>query len=151
VQVFEFSTTAGRLRLVNAPGSGDPRRSVSYEAAIASELMETALLVFNAGGHLAGQTELALFQKLRQQNVKVLPVLNKIDLCRSGEEIALLKRELADRLGIKEEQVFATAARPHPQLQIQPQGLTPLWKAVRASLAPDKQSALLKSQLIEDA
>jgi len=142
VQVYEHVSLAGRMRLVNAPGSGDPRAAVEGEAEVAASLMDLAIIVFNAAGHLAGETELELIAGLQKRKVPVLFVLNKIDLLKNEEEKNLLLAELSSRLNVPPEQIFCTVARPHAKLQVNERGLANLWQALHDALPTGRREAL---------
>ena len=142
VKVYEQVSGRGRLRLVNAPGSGDPRDLVAGEAQVAAALMDLAIIVLNAAGHLAGETALALIADLRKRRVPLLFVLNKVDLLKNEQEKSLLLAELSSRLGVKSEDIFCTVARPHAKLQVSGRGLTSLWEAIYAALPAERREAL---------
>ena len=140
--VFDYQDEHGKIRIVNAPGEGDPRDSVQGEAREATDLLDTALLLINAGGSVAGQTERELFDRLVARGVHVIPVLNKVDLCHSRDDLRQLQQSAADALGVPLEAVLPAAAAPDPRLQKEPIGLKRIHKTLADCLGETKRGSL---------
>jgi GTP-binding protein LepA len=92
------------FNLIDTPGHVD----FSYEVSRSLVAVEGAILLVDATKGIQAQTiyNLELAQK---QNLKIIPAINKIDLPQSQVEQS--RQELAQLLGIKEEDVFLVSGK----------------------------------------
>ena len=90
------------LNLIDTPGHVD----FSYEVAKSLRACEGALLVTDASQGVEAQT-VANFYQARDLNLKIIPVLNKIDLATAQPE--KVKEELRTSLNLTDEPVWVSA------------------------------------------
>lgn len=92
------------LNLIDTPGHVD----FGYEVSRSLQACEGAVLLVDASQGVQAQT-LANFEKAVAQNLKIIPVINKIDLPSADVETTLL--EMIDTFSIKEEDVILCSAK----------------------------------------
>ena len=92
------------LHLIDTPGHVD----FSYEVSRSLAACEGAILVVDAAQGIEAQTLANLYLAL-ENNLTIIPVINKIDLPNADPE--KVKRELMDTLGFKEDEIVLTSAK----------------------------------------
>ncbi len=92
------------LNLIDTPGHVD----FSYEVSRSLAAVETAILLVDASQGIQAQT-LANLYLAREQNLTIIPVINKIDL--PAADVDKTKRELAALLGVKAEEIISASAK----------------------------------------
>jgi GTP-binding protein LepA len=92
------------LNLIDTPGHVD----FGYEVSRSLAACEGALLLVDASQGIQAQT-LANFQKAVDLNLKIIPVINKIDLPSADVEQTIL--ECLEVFGVKEEEILLTSAK----------------------------------------
>lgn len=92
------------LNLIDTPGHVD----FSYEVSRSLAACEGALLLVDATQGIEAQT-LANANLAKQNNLKIIPVINKIDL--PGAEIEMAQNELVNTLGFKKEEILLASAK----------------------------------------
>lgn len=92
------------LHLIDTPGHVD----FTYEVSRSLAACEGALLVVDAAQGIEAQTLANLYQAL-DNNLVIIPVINKIDLPNANPE--KVKKELMDTLGFDEDEFIFTSAK----------------------------------------
>ncbi|MDP3143625.1 MAG: translation elongation factor 4 [Candidatus Omnitrophota bacterium] len=92
------------LNLIDTPGHVD----FTYEVTKSLAACEGALLVVDASQGIEAQT-VANFYMARENNLTIIPVINKIDI--SGIDIDRVKLQLMDILRFKEEDIILASAK----------------------------------------
>ena len=92
------------LHLIDTPGHVD----FMYEVSRSLAACEGALLVVDAAQGIEAQTLANLYQA-RENNVVIIPVINKIDL--PNANIEKVKQELIDTIGFNEEEIICVSAK----------------------------------------
>jgi len=92
------------LNLIDTPGHVD----FTYEVTKSLAACEGALLVVDATQGIEAQT-VANFYMARENNLTIIPVINKIDI--SGVDIDRVKLQLMDILRFKEEDILLASAK----------------------------------------
>lgn len=90
------------LNLIDTPGHVD----FTYEVSRALAACEGAILLVDATQGVEAQT-LANVLLARQHNLKIIPVINKIDLVRA--DVSLVRQQIKDNLGIPDEPILISA------------------------------------------
>jgi GTP-binding protein LepA len=93
-----------RLNLIDTPGHVD----FSYEVSRSLAAVETALLLVDATQGIQAQTLANLYLAL-EQNLDIIPVINKIDL--PAADVPKVKTEIIKLLGCKEEEIFCSSGK----------------------------------------
>jgi len=92
------------LNLIDTPGHVD----FTYEVAKSLVACEGALLLVDVSQGIEAQT-VANFYMAREQNLEVIPVINKIDV--SNIDISRVKNELIEDLKFKDEDIILASAK----------------------------------------
>ena len=92
------------LNLIDTPGHVD----FSYEVSRSLAACEGAILVVDAAQGIEAQTLANLYLAM-SQDLKIIPVINKIDL--PNADIPKVTKELKDVLGFKEEEIILTSGK----------------------------------------
>jgi len=92
------------INLIDTPGHVD----FSYEVSRSLAACEGAVLVVDAAQGIEAQTLANLYLAL-ENNLKIIPVINKIDL--PNADIKRVKNELQSVLGFKEEEIILCSAK----------------------------------------
>lgn len=126
------------LNLIDTPGHID----FNYEVSRSLAAVEGAVLLVDATQGIEAQTLANLYLAI-EQNLTIIPVINKIDL--PAADVAKVKREIMHIVGSREEEILAISAKTG-------EGVTSLLDAVieRIPSAQEKISDPLKG-LIFDA
>jgi len=93
-----------QLNLIDTPGHVD----FSYEVSRSLAAVETAILLVDATQGIQAQTLANLYLAL-EQNLTIIPVVNKIDL--PAAEVLKTKQELVELLGCKPEEIIFTSGK----------------------------------------
>ncbi|MDP6669916.1 MAG: translation elongation factor 4 [Candidatus Krumholzibacteria bacterium] len=104
---MQYQDNAGELwefNLIDTPGHVD----FSYEVSRSLAACEGAILVVDASQGVEAQTLANLYLAM-ESDLEILPVLNKIDL--PGARTEEVREELAQLLGIEEEEIMAVSAK----------------------------------------
>jgi len=125
---FEFSDSEYTLNLIDTPGHVD----FTYEVSRSLAAVEGAILLVDVSQGVQAQTIANLYLAL-EQNLTVIPVLNKIDLI--GADIAKAEAELIHLLGCKKEEILKCSGKTGA-------GVTRLLEAVIARIPPPTDTAL---------
>ena len=94
------------LNLIDTPGHVD----FTYEVSRALAAVEGAVLLVDATQGIQAQT-LANLQLAKKENVKIIGVINKIDLVNDMEKLENLKVEVAKLTGQKSEDILMVSAK----------------------------------------
>ena len=92
------------LNLIDTPGHVD----FSYEVSRSLAATEGAILVVDAAQGIEAQTLANLFLAL-DNNLKIIPVINKIDL--PNADVSKVTKELVDTFGFSESEIILTSAK----------------------------------------
>lgn len=92
------------LNLIDTPGHVD----FSYEVSRSLAACEGALLIVDATQGIEAQT-LANMNLAVNNNLKIIPIINKIDL--PGSEVTLVKEEIMNSLGFEENEIIMISAK----------------------------------------
>ncbi|MFA5076476.1 MAG: translation elongation factor 4 [Patescibacteria group bacterium] len=92
------------LNLIDTPGHVD----FSYEVSRSLAAVEGAILLVDATQGIQAQTLANLYLAL-EQNLTIIPVLNKIDL--PAADVSLVKKEVMSLIGCREDEVLLVSAK----------------------------------------
>ena len=92
------------LNLIDTPGHVD----FSYEVSRSLAACEGAILVVDAAQGIEAQTLANLYLAMNQ-DLKIIPVINKIDL--PNADVLKVKKELMNVLGFKEDEIILTSGK----------------------------------------
>lgn len=92
------------INLIDTPGHVD----FSYEVSRSLAACEGAVLVVDAAQGIEAQTLANLYLAM-QQDLKIIPVINKIDL--PNADIPRVKKELIDVLGFREDEIILASGK----------------------------------------
>lgn len=92
------------LNLIDTPGHVD----FTYEVSKSLAACEGAVLLVDAGQGIEAQT-VANYYLAMENNLQVIPVINKIDLI--SADVARVKKEVETVLGFKEEEIILASAK----------------------------------------
>ncbi|MBR3232854.1 translation elongation factor 4 [Candidatus Saccharibacteria bacterium] len=92
------------LNLIDTPGHVD----FSYEVSRSLQAVETAVLVVDATQGIQAQTLANVYLAL-EQDLHIIPVINKIDL--PAADVEKVKKEIINLLGCKEEEIIGVSAK----------------------------------------
>jgi len=93
-----------KLNLIDTPGHVD----FSYEVSRSLAAVETAVLLVDSTQGIQAQTLANLYLAL-EQNLTIIPVVNKIDL--PASDVSKTKHELIKLLGCKEEEIICSSGK----------------------------------------
>lgn len=128
------------LNLIDTPGHSD----FSYEVSRALKAVEGAILLVDATQGIQAQT-LANLESARKAELKIIGVLNKIDLLPEG--LDALQIELADLIGVEPSKIHRVSGKTG-------EGVSELLDEVINSVPPPKidrdRAALIFSSLYDD-
>ncbi len=124
------------LNLIDTPGHVD----FSYEVSRSLAAVEGAILLVDASKGIQAQT-LANLHLAQNQGLKIIPVLNKIDLPNARTE--QVKEELAHLLGIETEEIIGISAKNGTNVQ------QVLEKVIREVPPPDTRSNLVSALIFD--
>lgn len=126
---MDYSADDGKnyvLNLIDTPGHVD----FSYEVSRALKACEGALLVIDASQGVEAQTLANLYQAM-EQDLEIIPVLNKIDL--PGADIQAMARQLMDLIGCRYEDIYQVSGKTGA-------GVDELMEAIVTLIPPPKGS-----------
>lgn len=101
---YHYKNEDYTLHLIDTPGHVD----FTYEVSRSLAACEGAILVVDAAQGIEAQTLANLYLAL-EHDLKIIPVINKIDLPNADPE--KVKRELMDTLGFDEDEIILTSAK----------------------------------------
>jgi len=93
-----------QLNLIDTPGHVD----FSYEVSRSLAAVETAVLLVDSTQGIQAQTLANLYLAM-EQNLTIIPVVNKIDL--PAADVPKVKREIIDLLGCREDEILAASGK----------------------------------------
>ena len=101
---YNYNNEEYYLNLIDTPGHVD----FTYEVSRSLAACEGAILVVDAAQGIEAQTIANLYLAL-ENNLKIIPVINKIDLPNADPE--KVKKELKEVLGFDEDEIILTSAK----------------------------------------
>lgn len=101
---YQYENQEYYLNLIDTPGHVD----FTYEVSRSLAACEGAVLVVDAAQGIEAQTIANLYLAL-ENNLKIIPVINKIDLPNADPE--KVKKELKEVLGFNEDEIILTSAK----------------------------------------
>lgn len=123
---------ATALYVVNTPGLGDVIESVTTEAKEVLDHIDVYVYVVNAQGGVQAR-ELADWKAVRAKGRPALAVVNKIDTLREDDRERFVA-DVAERLGLRPDEVLPVAFDPLPQLSETPIGIDGVQKWIEDEL-----------------
>lgn len=109
---YNFQGKSFQLNLIDTPGHMD----FAYEVERSLSAVEGVLLLVDVISGVQAQT-LANLRLAKKQKLKLIPVINKIDICKDEEQLRKVKRELANLLEIREDKILAVSAKTGQNVQ----------------------------------
>jgi GTP-binding protein LepA len=103
---YKFGGEDYILNLIDTPGHVD----FTYEVSRALAAVEGAVLLVDATQGIQAQT-IANLQLAKKENLKIIGVINKIDLINGLEKLEGLKQEIAKLTGQKSEEILTVSAK----------------------------------------
>ena len=100
----QMSYKGFELNLIDTPGHVD----FSYEVSRSLQAVETAVLVVDATQGIQAQTLANVYLAL-EQNLYIIPVINKIDL--PAADVPKVKKEIINLLGCNDEDIIGVSAK----------------------------------------
>jgi len=116
-----------KLNLIDTPGHAD----FSYEVSRSLACVEGAILLVDATKGIEAQT-LSHLLLAEEKNLKIIPVLNKIDL--QEALIVEVKKQLKETLGFSENEIYSVSAKTG-------EGVEELLEAIIEQIPPPKESS----------
>ena len=101
---YKYKNEDYLLHLIDTPGHVD----FSYEVSRSLAACEGAILVVDAAQGIEAQTLANLYLAM-EQNLTIIPIINKIDL--PNADIEKVTREIVNTFGFKEEDIILTSAK----------------------------------------
>ena len=101
---YKYKNKDYLLNLIDTPGHVD----FSYEVSRSLAACEGAILVVDAAQGIEAQTLANLYLAM-EHDLKIIPVINKIDL--PNADIEKVEKELIESLGFKKEEIIKTSAK----------------------------------------
>ena len=101
---YKYNNEEYVLHLIDTPGHVD----FSYEVSRSLAACEGALLVVDAAQGIEAQTLANMYLAL-ENNLTIIPVINKIDL--PNADVEKVKKEIIDTFGFKDEDIILTSAK----------------------------------------
>src|SRR3989344_762968 len=101
---YRFENIDYILNLIDTPGHVD----FSYEVSRTLAACEGAIFLVDATQGIQAQT-VAHFREAKKQNLKLIPVINKIDLINAQTEV--VAKELVEAFGFKKEEIIPISAK----------------------------------------
>ena len=101
---YKYNSETYLLNLIDTPGHVD----FTYEVSRSLAACEGAILIIDATQGIEAQT-LANFYLALENNLTIIPVINKIDL--PNAEVSRVKNEIVTTLGFKEEEIILCSAK----------------------------------------
>ncbi|MFH1990755.1 MAG: translation elongation factor 4, partial [Patescibacteria group bacterium] len=103
---FNYNGEEYILNLIDTPGHVD----FTYEVSRALAAVEGAILLVDATQGIQAQT-IANLHLAKKENLKIIGVINKIDLVNDSEKLEGLKQEVAKLTGQKPEEILTVSAK----------------------------------------
>ena len=137
------------LNLIDTPGHVD----FSYEVSRSLQAVESAILVVDATQGIQAQTLANVYLAL-EQNLTIIPVVNKIDL--PAADVEKVSNEIINLLGCKKEEIIPVSAKTGLNVEAvleaiierAPSPKTPV--DLGATAAPDETRALIFDSYFDD-
>lgn len=101
---YDFEGKQYQLNLIDTPGHVD----FSYEVSRSLAACEGAILVVDVSQGIQAQTVSNVYKAL-EANLKIIPVLNKIDL--PGADVEKVEEDIIKTFGFKKEEIFRVSAK----------------------------------------
>ena len=101
---YKYKNEEYMLHLIDTPGHVD----FSYEVSRSLAACEGAILVVDAAQGIEAQTLANMYLAL-ENNLTVIPIINKIDL--PSADVEKVKKEIIDTFGFNEEDIILTSAK----------------------------------------
>src|SRR3989344_9066171 len=103
---YKFGNNEYILNLIDTPGHVD----FTYEVSRALAAVEGAVLLVDATQGIQAQT-IANLHLAKKENLKIIGVINKIDMINDSEKLESLKQEIAKLTGQKPEEILMVSAK----------------------------------------